>query len=796
MANLLNKNNKHLFLEKPDKSPNSFIANMNSLSKSFRGLTSEDVLALKDIPATIVSTGEEWKLILEETALDLLAGATAFNTAIVTKITEDVPANSEITLPDIAKYVVGTNMLMLSYNGTVCYLGEQFEEIGEPHTDSNKIKILFDLRTDDVLEFRVIALNANVSNSAVIAEGSTEPRTLAERFGDIVNVKDFGAKGDGVTDDTVAFQRAIATGKAAFVPSGNYLLSEDITGAFFCFGDSVFFSGNRKANVLAIPSIAYECDDNAARFWGYFVLNDSLTAKNPCIYISRNGTDEISGPMHGLTETNAFATFNAAFKHVKKHIRNIGKHNTYTFVFDTGNWGDLDISGQDSFPGRICITSKYFDASRSCFADEVGSVNDVQNTEIDWPSVSTDEYPYGTDRWATFGTIKTLLHNGAVDIRGVRFHTLMSYYNHSVRVSDVRIIAKPNTDSQPYAFYCDIQCLMAIVNNVTWEEPVTYNPSPFYCQQQGFLSLENGDGRGADLYNWRKTTLVRLLGVSNITATVKFDVHVAGVFLGGKNVYPQMTYAQKYRLDSTSFAYSRDLDNVSHWEDNNFRLGGPCVEQDTLNARGYRIFPNGYGEEWAVIQVNNIASGSSSCAASFTPRLKFNSVPHVLVQTPLPYITPRIHTQTQTKYCIPLDFENSYSSKRDSYFYIAVKGLLRESSLTDVNNHPLQADIMDVESLRPYPLAVERTGENTFRIVWTISVAVANPDGSDFTVMLDGTATTITQAEVSGNRYNFVTITTSDTISSNARIYVSGIAGAINSTYGSIPNNTFNIANK
>ena len=204
MANLLNRNNKHLFLEKPDKSPNSFIANMNSLAKSFRGLTPEEVLALKDIPATIVSLGEEWKLILEETALDLLTNASAFNTAIVTKITEDVPANSEIVLPDIAKYVVGTNMLMLSYNGTVCYLGEQFEEIGEPHTDSNKIRILFDLRTDDILEFRIVALNANVSNSAVIAEGSTEPRALSERFSDIVNVKDFGAKGDGKVDDTQA----------------------------------------------------------------------------------------------------------------------------------------------------------------------------------------------------------------------------------------------------------------------------------------------------------------------------------------------------------------------------------------------------------------------------------------------------------------------------------------------------------------------------------------------------------------------------------------------------------------
>lgn len=239
MANLLNKNNKHLFLEKPDKSPNSFVANMNSLAKFFRGLTSEEILALKDIPATIVSIGEEWKLILEETALDLLASASAFNAAIVTKITENVPANSELVLPDTAKYVVGTNMLMLSYNGTVCYLGEQFEEIGESHTDSNKIRILFDLRTDDILEFRIVALNANVSNSAVIAEGSTEPRALSERFSDVINVKDFGAKGDGTADDTAAIQAAVdaavalmdhtgRTGAGIFFPDGEYKVSAPI----------------------------------------------------------------------------------------------------------------------------------------------------------------------------------------------------------------------------------------------------------------------------------------------------------------------------------------------------------------------------------------------------------------------------------------------------------------------------------------------------------------------------------------------------------------------------------------
>lgn len=72
------------------------------------------------------------------------------------------------------------------------------------------------------------------------ANGGEAVRMLAERFGDVVNVKDFGAIGDGIEDDTAAFQAAslaVDGDGCIFVPSGSYAVSEHVDGNFLSTGD-------------------------------------------------------------------------------------------------------------------------------------------------------------------------------------------------------------------------------------------------------------------------------------------------------------------------------------------------------------------------------------------------------------------------------------------------------------------------------------------------------------------------------------------------------------------------------
>ena len=62
----------------------------------------------------------------------------------------------------------------------------------------------------------------------VIADGTDVPRMLKDRFADVVNVKDFGAKGDGVTDNTAAIQAAFDSSSSIFFPDGSYLVSSTL----------------------------------------------------------------------------------------------------------------------------------------------------------------------------------------------------------------------------------------------------------------------------------------------------------------------------------------------------------------------------------------------------------------------------------------------------------------------------------------------------------------------------------------------------------------------------------------
>jgi hypothetical protein len=65
--------------------------------------------------------------------------------------------------------------------------------------------------------------NKITSLSNEVSSNTTKLNNLS-----IVNVKDFGAKGDGSTDDTAAIQSALNSGKSVYFPKGTYIVSSGL----------------------------------------------------------------------------------------------------------------------------------------------------------------------------------------------------------------------------------------------------------------------------------------------------------------------------------------------------------------------------------------------------------------------------------------------------------------------------------------------------------------------------------------------------------------------------------------
>lgn len=111
-----------------------------------------------------------------------------------------------------------------------------------------------------------LTLAGNVTGATmVVADGTTTPRSISDRFADIINVKDFGAVGDGERDDTEALERAIVyageKNKTVYIPSGIYNISK------MSFAGSNYHITGDNATIYSKKS-SVDNPDYAIRFIG------------------------------------------------------------------------------------------------------------------------------------------------------------------------------------------------------------------------------------------------------------------------------------------------------------------------------------------------------------------------------------------------------------------------------------------------------------------------------------------------------------------------------------------------
>ncbi len=88
-------------------------------------------------------------------------------------------------------------------------------------------------------------------------------RTVAGKLGDRVSVLDFGAIGDGVADDTEAFQRALDSSSTLFIPAGRYRLTAPI---YVRPTRRVLGSGREATEIIAEGNLAFVFERNRGPF--------------------------------------------------------------------------------------------------------------------------------------------------------------------------------------------------------------------------------------------------------------------------------------------------------------------------------------------------------------------------------------------------------------------------------------------------------------------------------------------------------------------------------------------------
>lgn len=96
--------------------------------------------------------------------------------------------------------------------------------------------------------------------------------TLTFKLGQYVTPQDFGAVGNGTTDDTSAFIKAIASGQRIFVPNGNYLITASLTlpnNLFMDFhGNAIILAGANNLTVFLVTTAAFSVKIFHARILG------------------------------------------------------------------------------------------------------------------------------------------------------------------------------------------------------------------------------------------------------------------------------------------------------------------------------------------------------------------------------------------------------------------------------------------------------------------------------------------------------------------------------------------------
>lgn len=186
-------------------------------------------------------------------------------------------------------YVPGTGSLTVYVDGVNQYEGDSYLE-----TDSTTVTFTAGLHVGAQVKFTTaVQTTGNATDASVVVYDppftGAVATTVEAKLAQTVSVKDFGAVGNGVADDTTAIQDAVNTGLDVFFPSGTYLFTTEITvnsDNQALYGQGVLKpSGNINGVKITGGCFGVEID---------LTFNSALQSGGYCVYISNANRIKIS----------------------------------------------------------------------------------------------------------------------------------------------------------------------------------------------------------------------------------------------------------------------------------------------------------------------------------------------------------------------------------------------------------------------------------------------------------------------------------------------------------------------
>jgi hypothetical protein len=176
-----------------------------------------------------LTDGLVYKFVIE-TAASILIGTydniTGVNSNFVNYTVQEevITATAGQTVFDLStiNYTPGTNSLTVYIDGVNQYVGDSYLE-----TDSDTVTFTSGVHVGGEVKFTTAvqtttgAVDASIVSYTASFSGATT-QTVQTKLEQYVSVKDFGAVGDGVTDDTAAFLAAMTAAPNIYVPEGTY----------------------------------------------------------------------------------------------------------------------------------------------------------------------------------------------------------------------------------------------------------------------------------------------------------------------------------------------------------------------------------------------------------------------------------------------------------------------------------------------------------------------------------------------------------------------------------------------